>query len=62
MVEERENQYWGAVTQGGTRSEPDRPPSLALGYYQVIPTGFRFGSLRSRENDEVSDGLGITVS
>jgi hypothetical protein len=29
------------VTQGGARA------SLALGYYQVIPTGFHFGSLRS---------------
>src|SRR5258706_4973701 len=34
----------GDVTQGGARS------SLALGYYQAIPTGFLFGSLRSHED------------
>src|SRR6266853_1180525 len=39
----RENSSWGAFTQGGARS------SLVLGYYQVIPPGFQFGSLRSQE-------------
>ena len=39
--EERENVFCGVITQGGTRS------SFALGYCQVIPTGFQFGSLRS---------------
>ncbi len=35
------------VTQGGARS------SLALGYYQAIPTGFQFGSLRSHEDERL---------
>ena len=44
---ERGNEIFGAVTQGGTRS------SLALGYFHIIPAGFRFGSLRSRgDGDE----------
>ena len=34
------------VSQGGARS------SLALGYYHVIPTGFQFGSLCSRIDEE----------
>jgi hypothetical protein len=36
---EREKNYWGDATQGGARA------SLALGYYQAIPPGFRIGSL-----------------
>ena len=43
----RERLLGDDVTQGGARS------SLALGYYQAIPTGFQFGSLRSRMTNEL---------
>jgi hypothetical protein len=49
---EREKNYsGGGVTQGGTRA------SLALGYYQAIPTGFQDGSLRSQEIDCTVQGV-----
>src|SRR5437667_7443716 len=54
---ERESILGGPLTQGGARA------SLALGYYQAIPTGFQFGSLRSQEaNVKVSDGSQPTVT
>ena len=49
-----ENIFFGAVTQGGARS------SLALGYYQAIPAGFQFGSLRSPEARHELQRLTVT--
>src|SRR5881409_4011208 len=44
----------GRSTQGGGRSEPDWPTSLAPGCYQAIPTGFQSGSLRSHRGKPVA--------
>src|SRR5439155_12812664 len=45
----RGGRIWGRPdTQDGARS------SLVLGYYQVIPTGFQYGSLRSEKRNSIN--------
>ena len=43
---EGEKLFGDDLTQGGIRS------SFALGYYQAIPAGFQFGSLRSQKTND----------
>ena len=46
----RGKRFLVTLTQGGARS------SLALGYNQVTPTEFQFGSLRSHEDERTGSG------
>jgi len=45
----RGNVFWGVFTQGGARS------ALALGYYQVVPTGLHFASPREHSGPTDQD-------